>query len=158
MTVVKETLNGVKIRVDGSPIALENRALVESLNVAGDAQRLGMFELADEVLRQIVAEYVLADLPVEMLCPLPPRALHALLNRHFSTVGAVVRCTLSDLRQVKHFGAFSRSLLGMRLLALKLNVSGQHDYTWIKPLPAQIREYQSLLPTFTCLDDLPRSA
>lgn len=149
MTIVRAMIAGVKIAFDDDTmIALPDRALVELLNISADAQREGKFEQADEILREVVNAHALIELPIEVLCPLPQRLFNSLWNRDFSNVDEIVRCKLSDLRRVKNFGRVSVSLIGTRLRALKLNLTGQCDYTWIGPLPTRSREYLQIIPTF----------
>ena len=125
-----------------------DRSLAESLNVASDAQRAGLFAKADEILRHVIAEYTLTELPVEILCPLPTRVVFAIWNRlsAAATVNNLVRCTLPDLRRWKNFGKVSISMIGGRLRALGLNLAGQQDYDWISPLPDRLRERMLLIP------------
>ena len=125
-----------------------DRSLAERLNVASDAQREGLFERADEILRHVVAEHALTELPVEILCPLPTRAIHAIWNAlgQAATVDDLVRRTLPDLRRWKNFGKVSISMIGGRLRTLGLNLAGQQNYEWIKPLPELLRERMLLIP------------
>jgi len=149
MTFKRATIGGVRVTFDHTTIPLENRALVELLNVSADAQREGRFDQADEILRQAVVEHALTELPIEVLCPLPVRLFNALRDGRVATnVDEIVRCELSDLRRVKNLGHVSISLLGTRLRTLKLNLKGQFDYAWIRPLPTRLREYWRLIPTF----------
>jgi len=154
MTFKRATIGGVRVTFADTAIPLENRALVELLNVAADAQREGRFDEADEILRHAVVEHELTELPIEVLCPLPVRLFNALWNGRVATnIDEIARCELSDLHRVKNLGRVSISLLGMRLRALRLNLKGQNDYAWISPLPARLREYWRLIPTFTWQDE-----
>lgn len=123
-------------------------SLAERLNVASDAQREGQFERADEILRHIITEHALITLPVEILCPLPRRAIFSIWNGlgQAATVADLVRRPLRDLRRWKNFGKVSISLLGERLRALGLNLTGQQDYSWISPLPERLRERMLIIP------------
>jgi len=123
-------------------------SLAGHLNVASDAQREGLFEHADDVLRRIIAEYTLATLPIEILCPLTTRVVFAIWNSlgHAATVNDIVRRSLPELRRWKNFGKVSISMIGGRLRALGLNLTGQQDYGWISPLPDRIRERMLLIP------------
>jgi DNA-directed RNA polymerase alpha subunit len=129
-------------------IAALDPSLAERLNVASDAQREGQFERADEILRHIIAEHALTELPVEILCPLPTRVIFTVWNRlgQATTVADLVRRSLRDLRRWKNFGKVSIALLGGRLRALGLNLTGQQDYGWISPLPDRLRERMLLIP------------
>jgi len=124
---------GMKVVDDGGTIYLEDRTLVEYLNVAGDGQRDGDFKRADEILRQVITDYQLTELPVDVLCPLTIRTLNVLGNYNIVTVADLVQCRLSDLRDWYNFGKESRSHLGERLRTFDLNLVEQHDYKWIKP-------------------------
>jgi len=125
-----------------------DRSLAERLNVASDAQREGLFERADEILRHVITEQPLTALPVEILCPLPTRVIYAIWNAlgQVATVDDLVRCALHDLRRWKNFGKVSISMIGGRLRALGLNLAGQQNYEWIKPLPEHLRERLLLIP------------
>lgn len=136
-------------------------SLAEQLNVASDAQHQGLFEQADEILRHLVAEHALTDLPVEILCPLTTRVVYTIWNRlgQAATVDNLVRCTLADLRRWKNFGKVSISMIGGRLRALGLNLAGQEDYEWIKPLPDRLRERFLLIPPCLPIEtELPEDA
>lgn len=159
VTMLQKDFCGMKV-LDGGTVTLEDqdRTLAGHLNVAGDAQREGKFDLADEVLRQVLADYALTELPIEALCPLTIRALNVLLNADVTTLADLIRCKLSDLRHWYNFGAISRLLLGDRMRALGLNLAAQHDYAWIRPLTKRRRAKQRLdrlmlLPTFLLVSD-----
>lgn len=142
---------GMKVVDDGGMICLEDRTLVEYLNVAGDAQREGDFKRADEILRQVITDHPLAELPVEVLCPLTIRSLRVLGNYNIVTVADLVQCRLSDLRDWYNFGKASRSYLGERLRAFGLNLVEQLDYKWISPpikQKPQRLDRLLVLPTF----------
>lgn len=144
---------GMKCVDDGTTLSLEDPALVEQLNVAGDAQREGDFDRADAILRQVLTENNLAELPIDVLCPLTIRTWNAMLERHnnehvIMTVADLVQCQLPDTCWY-NFGKVSRMLLGERMRAFGLNFAKQHDYTWIK-MPKQHKQHDRflLLPTF----------
>ena len=117
----------------GKTICLEDRTLVEHLNVAGDAQREGDFKRADEILRQVITDRPLTELPVDTLCPLTTRTLNVLRNNNITTVADLVQRRLSDLRNWNNFGKASRSYLGERLRTFGLNLVDQHDHKWTTP-------------------------
>ena len=153
------TFCGMKVIDDGTTMALENHILVESLNVAGDAQREGDFKRADEILRQVFAGNALSELPVDALSPLTPRTLNVLGNYNIATIADLVQCKLSEVRDCKlsevrdwyNFGKASRSYLGERLRAFGLNLADQDDYKWAsppgKPRPTRL-DRVLVLPTF----------
>lgn len=127
-----KAFEGMKVKERSGECRLGDSVLVEHLNVAGDAQREGDFSRADEILRQIFDKHVLDDLPVEILYPLTRRTALVLEN-HVATVGQLVQQTLPDVCAWYNFGDVSRSLLGERMRAFGLNLTGAHDYAWITP-------------------------
>lgn len=134
--------------VGGNAVVSVSRPLAGYLNVAADAQREGRFDEADEILRRVIAEYPLAELPVEVLCPLTTRILNAVWNANIQTISELIQRKLSDLRGWKNFGQVSISIIGTRLWTLGLNLAKQTDYAWIKPLPEQMRERVLLIPVY----------
>jgi len=151
MAMLQMDFSGMKVVDAGRTLSLEDRILVECLNVAGDAQRVGAFERADEVLRQVFADYALTELPVDVLCPLTPRTLNVLGNYNIATVADLVQCRLSEVRNWYNFGKASRSYLGERLRTFGLNLAGQDDHKWTRP-PVNRRSKRLdrvlVLPTF----------
>lgn len=134
---------GMKVIDDGRTSAVLDGNLADRLNVAGDAQREGKFSLADTILRDVIAEYALDELPFEVLCPLSIRAVQVLegttSNRNgtkipIKTLADLVQHKLSDLRGWYNFGAVSKAILGERLRSLGLNLSGQKDHQWVMSL------------------------
>jgi DNA-directed RNA polymerase alpha subunit len=129
------------------------QALLDLLSIARDAQCDERFNRAEEILRQAVAAYAPTALPIEILCPMPVRMANGLCNAGVETVADLLRRNPADLRKWKNFGQVSLSIIGMRMRALGLNLAEQHDYTWIKPLPARHRERSLLIPaTWTWTD------
>lgn len=151
MIALQMDFGGMKIVDDGRMLSLEDRTLVECLNVAGDAQRVGAFERADEVLRQVFADYALSELPVDALCPLTPRTFNVFDNYNIATVADLVQCRLSEVRDWYNFGKASRSYLGERLRTFGLNLVDQNDHKWTRP-PVNRRPKRLdrllVLPTF----------
>jgi hypothetical protein len=151
MIALQMDFGGMKIVDDGRMLSLEDRALVECLNVAGDAQRVGAFERADEVLRQVFADHALTELPVDALCPLTPRTLNVFDNYNIATVADLVQRRLSEVRDWYNFGKESRAYLGERLRTFGLNLADQHDHKWTSP-PVKRRPRRLdrllVLPTF----------
>lgn len=133
MTALQMEFGGMKVVDDGKTICLEDHTLVEYLNVAGDAQREGDFKRADEILRQIITDHPLTELPVDVLCPLTIRTLGVLGNYNIATVADLVQCRLSNLRDWYNFGKASRSFLGERLRTFGLNLVDQDDHKWTRP-------------------------
>ena len=125
------------------------RDLLELLSIAHDAQEAAKFEQADVILRQAVNVYAPTEFPVEILCPITIRMACVLCNARVETVADLLRRGLADVQCWKNFGQVSQSLLGIRLRALGLNLAGQHDYAWIKPLPMRLREHSVLIPAHT---------
>ena len=154
MTALQMDIDGMKVVDDGKTTCLEDRTLVEYLNVAGDAQREGDFKQADEILRQVITEHPLTELPVDVLCPLTIRTLGVLGNYNIATVADLVQCRLSEVRDWYNFGKASRSYLGDRLRTFGLNLVEQSDHEWIRsPIKRNPKRLDRLLvlPTF-CLD------
>ena len=144
---------GMKCVNDGTTLSLEDPALVEHLNVAGDAQREGDFERADEILRHVIAKHDLAKLPIDVLCPLTIRSWNVMRDdiqneNIIATVADLVKCRLADVCWY-NFGEVSRALLGARMRELGLNLAEQLDYAWIK-LPKRHKQHDRflLLPLF----------
>lgn len=151
MVMLQMDFEGMKVVDDGRTLSLEDRSLIECLNVAGDAQREGDFERADEVLRQVFADHALTELPVDVLCPLTPRTLNVLGNYNIATVADLIQCRLSEVRDWYNFGKTSRSYLGERLRTFRLNLADQNDHNWTRP-PVNRRPKRLdrllVLPTF----------
>lgn len=151
MAMLQMDFEGMKVVDDGRTLSLEDRSLIECLNVAGDAQREGDFERADEVLRQVFADHALTELPVDVLCPLTPRTLNVLGNYNMATVADLIQCRLSEVRDWYNFGKASRSYLGERLRTFGLNLVDQDDHKWTRP-PVNRRPKRLdrllVLPTF----------
>lgn len=151
MIALQMDFGGMKIVDDGRMLSLEDRTLVECLNIAGDAQREGDFKRADEILRQVITDHPLTELPVDMLCPLTPRTLNVFDNYSIATVADLVHCRLSEVRDWYNFGKESRSCLGDRLRTFGLNLADQNDHKWASP-PVKRRPKRLdrllVLPTF----------
>jgi hypothetical protein len=145
------SVGGMKVVDDGKTICLENRTLVECLNVAGDAQREGSFKRGDDILREVIALHPLTELPVDVLCPLTIRTLGVFGDYNIATVADLVQCKLSEVRDWYNFGKASRSYLSERLRAFGLNLADQRDYNWgrppIKRKPTRL-DRLLILPTF----------
>ncbi len=123
------------------------------MNVAGDAQREGNFENADEILHQVLREHALHKLPIDVLCPLTIRAWNAMRNdvnndNVIVTIADLIRCPLMDTGWY-NFGKVSRALLGERMRTFGLNFTKQSDYAWIK-MPKKHKQHDRflLLPIF----------
>jgi hypothetical protein len=125
-----------------------DRVLAECLNIASDAQRARRDHEADEIVRGILADFPLAEIPVEVLCPLTVRILNAMWNTGIWTLDSLIACKLSDLRRWKNFGKVSIALVGTRMRAVGLNLSAQSDYAWVRPLPTRLHERPLLIPMY----------
>ena len=150
--------DGMKVLVAEGTRTVEDQELADLLNVAGDAQREGKFELADTILRQVLADRVHVELPVDVLCPLTVRTLSTLYAYDVVTVADLSRCKLDDVRGWGNFGKLSMALLGERMHAFNLNLAEQDDYTWIKPYPKSNKPRLDrclVLPTFGLPDKKP---
>ena len=144
-------LNDMRIFDDGTTQTVGKSALAEHLNIAGDAQREGDFQRADEILREVIALYSLIDLPIATLCPMTIRMAAVFDKECVNTIADLVQRTLSDVRRLKNFGLVSRVLIGNRLRTFNLNLAEQRDYAWIKKLPkprSKRIDRLLLLPTF----------
>lgn len=150
--------DGMKVFVAEGTRCLKDLELAERLNVAGDAQREGKFDLADTILRQVIADCPHAELPVDVLCPLTVRTLKTLYDHKAVTVADLVRCKLADLRGWYNFGKLSRMFLGKRMQAFGLNLAEQSDYAWVKARRKSSKPHLDrclLLPTFSLPDEEP---
>lgn len=150
---------GMKVVIAAGVRSVNNQELAERLNVAGDAQREGNFELADTILQQVLTEQPHTELPVDVLCPLTVRALNILYDHAVVTIDDLVKCTLPTMRGWYNFGLRSQMRLGERMRAFKLNLAEQNDYKWIKER-FQKNQKESLdrcllLPTFSLPNEQP---
>jgi hypothetical protein len=151
MTVLQTDFGGMTVVDDGRTMALEDRDLVECLNVAADAQRIGAFESADKVLREVFTSHELTELPVDTLCPLTSRMLNVFSDYNIATVADLVQCKLSEVRGWYNFGKTSRFYLGERLRTFGLNLADQVDHTWVRPpvkRPLKRLDLLLVLPVF----------
>lgn len=150
--------SGMKVFIAEGVRTVQNQELAEQLNVAGDAQREGNFELADTILRQVFADTAHTELPVDVLCPLTVRTLNILYDRGVVTVADLIKRTLPDLHSWYNFGPRSTAVFGERLRAFDLNLAEQRDYKWIKR-PKKNRKQRLdrclLLPTFSLPNTQP---
>lgn len=150
------SIHGMKVVDYGLRYHVANKTIADHLNVAADAQREGAFDRADEILRQALADHALIEIPIVALCPLPVRALNALDNAFMDhgprgrNLAVLLKCTLADTRRWKNFGMVSRTLMGERMRALKINLTGQRDYSWVKPINKRFprTDHLRVLPTF----------
>lgn len=133
-------------------------AIADRLNIAGDAQREGSFERADEIIRQVITELLdealrartLIELPIEVLRPLTIRVSEILRKEEIDTVGSLIQRELPAAGHWYNFGPLSRMLLGERMRALGINFAGQRDYAWVRPIRRTSQRIDRLLilPTF----------
>jgi hypothetical protein len=144
---------GMKVFIAAGVRSVNDQELAERLNVAGDAQREGNFELADTILCQVLADHPHSELPVDVLCPLTVRTLNILYHQTVVTVADLLKCTLPDLHGWHNFGPRSHMLLGERLRVFDLNLASQRDYKWIKARSKKNKKERLdrclLLPTFS---------
>lgn len=146
--------NGMKV-VDPERVQfIEDATIAERLNIAGDAQRVGAFEKADEVLRHLLASNTMSALPIDTLCPLTTRTLNTFDAKEIASLADLVRLPLHEVRDWYNFGKDSLALLGGRMRVLGINFTDRQDYTWIKFTRAYLRKQTRIdclliLPTFT---------